>query len=261
MTAPESASVLLVTQYDGSGFSGWQRQPDVRTVQGDMEQTLHRLCGVAVTAVAAGRTDAGVHAHGQGVGVKVPPKWTPGELRRALNATLPPDVWVAEAHAMHPAFHPRFSAERRRYAYVIGTDEAAMSPFRRRTEWALRKPLDLSLLNGECAALLGEHTFRAFAIQGTAPADDDHRCLVHVAQWRERPGGVVFDVEANRFLHHMVRFLVGTMVEVATGRRPMGAIAALLDASDNSNTSPPAPPHGLFFESVTYPQSVYLSPA
>lgn len=261
MPDAENASLLLVTQYDGSGFSGWQRQPDVRTVQGEMERTLERLCGAPVSAIAAGRTDAGVHAHGQGVGVTVPSKWTAAELRRALNATLPPDIWVAEAHPMHPSFHPRFSAERRRYAYVIGTDDASMSPFRRRTEWALRKPLDIDLLNAECAPLLGEHVFHAFAIRGTAPAEDDHRCRIHLARWRERPGVVVFDVEANRFLHHMVRFLVGTMVEVAIGRRSAGSIRQLLTAPDNSGTSAPAPPHGLFFEAVTYPPNVYLSSA
>jgi tRNA pseudouridine38-40 synthase len=103
--------------------------------------------------------------------------------------------------------------------------------------------------------------FRAFAVRGTAPSDDDHRCTVLEAAWRDRPGGLVFEIEANRFLHHMVRFLVGTMVDAASGRRDPDAIATLLGASDNSGTSAPAPPQGLFLDAVRYPSDLYLSGA
>ncbi len=264
MDAASHATFLLVTHYDGGAFSGWQRQPDARTVQGEMERALAVLCGEPVTAVGAGRTDAGVHARGQGVGVRVPPRWTSDVIRRAMNANLPDDVWVADAFAMQQAFHPRFSAERRRYAYFVGTDRDAMSPFRRRTEWAVNRDrdrrLDLAAMTAEAAVLEGEHCFRGFAVQGTAPADDDHRCHVYLARWRERPGGLVFDIEANRFLHHMVRFLVGTMMDVGLGRRPAGTMATLLTAEDNRDTSAPAPPHGLFLEQVRYPATLYLSP-
>jgi tRNA pseudouridine38-40 synthase len=255
----EHASILLVTEYDGGGFAGWQRQPDQRTVQGEMERVLHRLCGAPVNALAAGRTDAGVHARGQGVGVRVPPRWSPAALRRAMNALLPRDVWIASAHAMVPTFHPRFDARTRRYRYFVGLDERARSPFRRRTTWALGRPLDLDRLSAEGAALPGEHCFRAFAVAHTAPATDDHRCRIHHASWTRVGDDAVFEVEANRFLHHMVRFLVGTMVEVATGRRPAGTVASLLAAPDNARTAPPAPPEGLFFEAVTYPASSYLA--
>jgi tRNA pseudouridine38-40 synthase len=200
--------ILLVTQYDGGRFAGWQRQPVVRTVQGDMEVALARLCATPIPAIGAGRTDAGVHAHGQGVGVRVPSRWNPASLRRAINAVLPDDIWVAEAHRMVPDFHPRRSAIARRYDYLIGTDEAARSPFRRRYEWAVRHPLDPAALQGEADSVLGEHTFRAFAVANTAPADDHHRCIIQHARWVERDGGWVFEVAANRFLHHMVRFLV-----------------------------------------------------
>jgi tRNA pseudouridine38-40 synthase len=260
MDSAEHASFLLVTHYDGGAFSGWQRQPVARTVQGEMERALEALCGAHVAAVGAGRTDAGVHARGQGVGVRVSPRWTADTLRRAMNAKLPADVWIEQAHAMDETFHPRFSAERRRYAYFVGTDAMAMSPFRRRTEWAVSRPLDLDALSAEAAAIVGEHTFRGFAVQGTAPDDDDHRCHVHQAGWRSRDGGLVFDIEANRFLHHMVRFLVGTMVDVGLGRRPAGTVATQIAASVNRETSPPAPPHGLFLEQVRYPTTLYLSP-
>ena len=251
-------TVQLVLHYDGSGFSGWQRQPEQRTVQGVMEAALERLCGAPVGVLGAGRTDAGVHARGQAAGVRVPERWTPSALRRALNAVLPPDVWVAAAHEMRAAFHARYSAVARRYGYYVGTDEEADSPFRRRLEFAIRRPLDRGALDATAAGLLGEHGFRAFAVRGTAPPDDDHRCHVHVARWLDRPGGVVFEIEANRFLHHMVRFLVGTMLDIATGRRPQQDMAALLAALDNRAVSPPAPAHALFLEAVVYPADLYL---
>jgi tRNA pseudouridine38-40 synthase len=250
--------VQLVLHYDGAGFSGWQRQPATRTIQGVLEGALARLCNAPVSALGAGRTDAGVHARGQSVGVRVPVKWDAAKLRRALNAVLPADVWVASAVEMSDAFHARFSATGRRYSYHVGTDREAHSPFRRRWEWAVESPLARSPL-ADCAnALLGTHRFLAFAVQGTAPENDDHRCSVVEASWRECPNGLVFEVEANRFLHHMVRFLVGTMIEIARGKRPLADFAMLLAAEDNRRTSAPAPPHALFLEVVRYPRDLYL---
>ncbi len=250
--------VQLVLHYDGTGFSGWQRQPDRRTVQGVLETALTRLCAAPTAALGAGRTDAGVHARGQAVGVRVPPRWTPEELRRALNAILPHDVWVASSHAMREEFHARFSATARRYSYYVGTDEDAASPFRRRSEWSVRHAIDRGALHDGARTVVGTHCFRGFAVRGTAPAEDDHRCTVRQASWTERAGGLTFEIEANRFLHHMVRFLVGTMMEVARGRRPMADLPALLAAPDNDAVSPPAPAHALFLDHVRYPDDLYL---
>jgi tRNA pseudouridine38-40 synthase len=252
-------TMQLVLHYDGTGFSGWQRQPDRRTVQGVLEAALARICAQPTPALGSGRTDAGVHARGQAVGVHVADKWTPVTLRRALNAVLPDDVWVAAVHAMRGDFHARYSALARRYDYHVGTDEDSASPFRRRTEWSVRRPLDKRLLDDGAALVRGEHCFRGFAVRGTAPAEDDHRCTVSHAGWLERPGGLVFEIEANRFLHHMVRFLVGTMTQVALGRRPLAELELLLRAADNSAVSPPAPAHALFLDRVTYPAALYLS--
>lgn len=252
-------NVQLVLHYDGSGFSGWQQQPEQRTVQGVVEQTLERLCGRRIAALGSGRTDAGVHARGQAVGVRVPEKWTPDALRRALNAVLPEDVWVATAYEMRPEFHARFSAIARRYSYHIGTDDAANSPFRRRTEYTFPYVIDRAKLRDAAAALIGAHSFRAFAVKGTAPEADEHLCDVRMARWNERDGGLTFEIEANRFLHHMVRFLVGTMLDVASGRRPPEDVQALLDARDNDEVSAPAPPHALFLEGVKYPAELYAT--
>ena len=253
-------TVQLVLHYDGSAFAGWQRQPNERTVQGELEQLLTRLTGGHVAALGAGRTDAGVHARGQAVGVRVPERWSAANLRRALNALLPRDIWVAAAHEMRAEFHARYSALARRYTYYVGTDDEARSPFRRHTEWPVTRALDRELLDAATARLVGDHCFIAFAVRGTAPDTDDHRCIVQSASWRDRPGGLVFEIQANRFLHHMVRFLVGTLVEVASRRREPDTMDRLMTARRNDDVSPPAPPHGLFLDRVTYPSDLYLQP-
>ena len=257
---PERA-VQLVLHYDGGRFAGWQRQPDARTVQGEIEEALHRLCSARVPVLGAGRTDAGVHARGQAAGIRLPERWTAVAIRRALNAVLPGDVWVAAAHEMSADFHARYSATARRYSYYIGTDEGAHSPFRRPYEWAFRHPLERHALDDAARAVLGSHTFRGFAVRNTAPETDDHRCTIHVAEWRDRAGGLVFEIAANRFLHHMVRFLVATMIDIAAGRRAPGTMEALLAADDNRGVSPPAPAHALFLERVDYPADLYLPSA
>jgi len=251
--------VQLVLHYDGARFAGWQRQTKERTAQGELERALARLLQSPTTALGAGRTDAGVHARGQAAGVRVPERWTVVELRRALNAVLPGDLWVAAAHEMRPEFHARYSATARRYSYAVGLGEASRSPFRRAWEWAFPRPIDFTALDAETAILQGEHCFRAFAVHGTAPPTDSLRCAVHRAGWRREGDVLFFDVAANRFLHHMVRFLVGTLLDVASGRRPGGTVARLLLAADNSEVSPPAPPHALCLEHVNYPDDLYLS--
>lgn len=253
-------TLQLVLHYDGAGFAGWQRQPHERTVQSELEASLARLSGAHIAALGSGRTDAGVHARGQAVGVRVPEKWEPGELRRALNAVLPSDIWVAAVHEMRPEFHARYSALSRSYSYYVGTDDGARSPFRRRWEWPVGRKLSKALLDEQAETLQGEHCFRAFAVRGTAPAGDEHRCTIVRAEWIDRPGGLVFEIEANRFLHHMVRFLVGTMIDGATLRRDADDLRRLLAAADNSETSPPAPANALFLDRVQYPSDLYLTP-
>ena len=249
---------MLVIQYDGSRFFGWQRQLNARTVQGVLEDAMERLCGTHISVLGAGRTDAGVHALGQAAGVHVPERWTPPEMKRALNAVLPHDVRVAQSVPMQAAFHARYSALSRSYRYLVATDEDADSPFRNQRELAWRRPIDRALLDSAAALLVGNHCFRGFAVKGTAPESDDHYCIVMRAAWVERSGGLAFEITANRFLHHMVRFLVGTMLDVASGRKELDLISRLLKSGDNSMVSPPAPAHGLYLEKVEYPTELYL---
>ncbi len=256
-----SRPFLAVIQYDGGGFAGWQRQPVDRTVQAEFEAVLERLMGHKTVATGAGRTDTGVHALGQAVSFLGAARWAtqPADLRRALNALLPREIWVQQVHLMRPGFDARRSATARRYRYLIGTDEAAASPFRKPYEWALGRSLDVSVLESAAAALVGEHDFRGLAAVGANTAH--YRCRVALAHWAPRAdiagGGMAFTVEADRFLHHMVRFIVGTMVDIALGRRPPADFPRLLAARDNLAASPPAPPQGLYLEAVQYPPDLY----
>ena len=254
-----SRTFLATLHYDGTGFVGWQRQPAGRSVQAEFERVLERIFGHRVAAHAAGRTDAGVHSVGQGVSFAAPAGWTEKSLHRALNALLPADCWAVSVHPMLAGFHARKSAVSRRYRYDIGTDQASASPFRLRFEWALKRPLDFALLQCAAERFRGEHDFKAFSAKGDKP---HHRCRLLLSRWEHRPGalGVSYHVEADRFLHHMVRMLVGTMVDVGLGRRPIEDVDALLVREDNSETSPPAPPQGLYFTTVTYPPELFESP-
>jgi tRNA pseudouridine38-40 synthase len=253
-----SRTFLATLHFDGTGFVGWQRQPAGRSVQVEFERVLERLFGRRAPANAAGRTDAGVHAVGLPVSFAAPPSWHPASLRRGLNALLPPDCWVECVEAMGAGFHARKSACSRRYRYDIGTDDASASPFRHRFEWALARPLDLGALRSAAMLLHDEHDFRAFAVKGEPKPH--YRCRLLAAEWSERPAahGLSFHVEADRFLHHMVRMLVGTMVDVGLGRRPLADVEMLLERGDNQRTSPPAPPQGLYFVRATYPAELYL---
>ncbi len=244
---------LATLHFDGSGFVGWQRQAAGRSVQAEFESVLQRLLGQPATAHAAGRTDAGVHATGLGVSFTASDRWSAPELHRALNSLLPRDCWVETIQPMLPGFHARKCARSRRYRYDIGTDGASSSPFRRPFEWALGRSLDLARLRASATQLLGEHDFRAFAAKGEAKPH--YLCRLVTAEWTLRPEnrGISFHVAADRFLHHMVRMLVGTMVDVGLDRRPLSDIETLLERGDNHDTSPPAPPQGLYFIAADYP--------
>jgi tRNA pseudouridine38-40 synthase len=254
-----SRTFLATLHFDGTEFVGWQRQPAGRSVQVEFERVLERLFSRRTVAHAAGRTDAGVHAIGLGVSFPAPTGWTSLSLRRALNALLPRDCWIEAVHPMVPGFHARKSALSRRYRYDIGTDDGCASPFRRPFEWALGRSLDLPALRTAARLLHGEHQFRAFAAKGEPKPH--YRCRLGLAEWTARPEGrgVSFEVEADRFLHHMVRMLVGTMVDVGLARRPLADIELLLERGDNQETSPPAPPQGLYFVGVTYPPALYAA--
>jgi tRNA pseudouridine38-40 synthase len=252
--------IRLLLHYDGREFSGWQLQTDRRTVQGEVERVLSRLFDGPARIVGSGRTDRGVHAVGQVAAVDAPARWDPIALQKAMNALLSKDVWVAEAREVHAGFHPRYGALSRAYVYRIGVEPLTRSPFLRPWCWPLARLLDVAAMEEAAAVLPGDHSFRAFAKAGQEERGD--RCVVTRAEWREWPAlGLEFHVAANRFLHHMVRYLVGTMVDVGLGVRPAADLRALLAGEPDVGTSPPAPPEGLFLSRVVYPDDEPEAPA
>lgn len=260
MDAPETTRFRLTVHYDGSAFHGWQVQPDQRTVQGDLEAALSRLADRPRTVLGSGRTDTGVHATGQVASVDMPSSWTAAALLKSLNAVLDGDVWIAEVLEAAPGFHPRYDAIRRSYRYEVGTRPEAASPFHRRWCWALGAgegpggiDLDVAAMSAAGDFIVGEHSFRAFAKAGQPERGE--RCTIHSAEWMETPLGLRFSISADRYLHHMVRYLTGTMVDIGRGRRPLADMTRLLACDPEVVTSPPAPPEGLFLDRVEYPRS------
>jgi tRNA pseudouridine38-40 synthase len=242
-----SRRLKLVLEYDGADFVGWQIQPNGRTVQEILQHTLEKFLHQKVTAVAAGRTDSGVHARGQVVHVPVVTPLTCEKIRAALNGLLPEDITVHEVHDVPPDFHARYSARERRYTYSISTRRTALE---RKTVWHVRYPLSFELLQRCSEIIIGEHDFRAFTKADSEV--DHHRCTVYRSDWTAMGYKLEFTIHANRFLHTMVRSLVGTMVEVARGYYSVDYFEKLLKDGLRNESGPTAPPYGLVLEEVVY---------
>lgn len=256
MSSGDYRRIAFTVQYDGAAFFGWQLQPRDPTVQGVLEALFSRLFNRPARVTGSGRTDRGVHATGQVATVDAPLSWDATKVRKAANALLPPTIWIAHAEEVDPRFHPRFDARQRSYIYRVGTVEEAASPFHSRWCWPFARPLDRALLDEAGRQIVGDHSFRAFAKAGQKERGD--RCTVTQARWVESEAvGLDLHISANRFLHHMVRYLVGTMVDIASGKRPLSDLAALLGGESELLTSPPAPPEGLYLARVDYDTGCY----
>lgn len=247
---------LLMLEFDGTEFCGWQRQAEGRSVQQVIEAAVTRLAGSPRVVQGAGRTDAGVHALALPANVTLPSRWTPPDLLKALNAVLPRDVAVKQVCAVLPDFNARRAAIQRSYRYDIMETGSGRSPHLR-TVWALGRRLDLPAMNRATASLLGEHNFRAFSLSGDPRPH--YRCTIHRATWTRLDAGLLrFEVTADRFLHRMIRLLVGTLVEIGLGRRSPEEISHLLTLNHNRETSSPAPASGLTFLAAEYPAHFFL---
>jgi tRNA pseudouridine38-40 synthase len=236
----------LLIEYDGGGFAGWATQPGQRTVQEVLEAALEGQAGHPVALTVGGRTDAGVHARGQVASHAGPPL-----PRERVNATLPPDVRVLESAAAADDFDARRDAIGRVYRYRVMPGRVER-PLERGRALHWRYPVDRAVLE-ECAALLpGRHDFTAFT-----PTDGYHQRFVReivTAQWVEEPGGVLaFWIEADSFMRHMVRALVGTMLGLAAGRTTIPPFATLLEGRHRREAGDTAHAHGLYLEAIHYP--------
>jgi tRNA pseudouridine38-40 synthase len=246
----------LVVAYDGAPFSGFARQRDRRTVQGELEARLTRLAGRQVITVGAGRTDAGVHARGQVVHADVPARLDPERVRRALTGALGPAIVVREAAWAPPGFDARHSARRRAYVYRVD-DSGAPDPLLRGSVLAWPRPLDVPRMRQAVQPLVGEHDFAAFCRQRQGATT---RRRVRSAGVRRQRGLVEVRLVADAFCWQMARSIVGLLLQVGDGRREPACVAAILAARDRSAIGNIAPPHGLVLESVAYPPGAHTPP-
>ena len=240
----------LTLEYDGRGFVGWQRQADGRSVQQLLEEAVAAFCGERVTAVAAGRTDAGVHALAQVAHIDLTREFPPERVMGALNAHLRPHpVVILEARRTGDDFHARFSATERRYLYRI-LNRRAPPALERGRVWHVIRPIDAERMQEAASLLVGRHDFTSFRdsqCQAASPLKTLRRLYVR------RCGEIVeIHAAARSFLHHQVRNMVGTLVLVGTGRRPVGWVAEVLAARDRRHAGPTAPAEGLYFAGVRY---------
>ncbi len=243
-------TLRLTLAYDGAAYHGWQIQPFVPTVQGLLTEACRRVFGQPAKLVGASRTDAGVHASGQVASLSVQSRLHLLAIRSALNSQLPPDIRVTEVAEAAPGFDARRSARSKRYLYLIDNGPLA-NPLRRRYAWHVPQRLDLSSMRSALGCLRGKHDFSAFcAAAGRARTPT---CTVYSARLLARRGLVAVLLSADSFLHHMVRNIVGSLVEVGRGRRPVEWMADLLLGRDRRRAGPTAPPHGLTLLRVTYP--------
>jgi tRNA pseudouridine38-40 synthase len=252
-------NLKLTLAYDGTGLVGWQRQAEGDSVQGVLEEALARFEGRPVTVHGAGRTDAGVHALGQVASVEVSFAHDAATLARALNAQLPEDVRVLSVEEAAAGFHARFSARAKSYRYCIRNGPVA-SPFERAFSWHVPQRLDVEAMRQAAARLLGRHDFSTFRSIGTEVPDavrtlhtSEVVATVGALPWVGDAGPLLtYEVSGDGFLRHMVRAIVGTLVEVGRGWRDPAQIDALLQARDRARAGATAPPHGLFLVRVDY---------
>ena len=239
----------LVVEYDGTDFSGWQRQDGQRTVQGTMEDGVHQLLGERVEVRGAGRTDAGVHAAGQVASLSLQSRIPATGFLRGMNSLLPKDVAIVDSADAPAAFDARFSARGKVYRYRIW-NHFVRSPLHERTSWHCRRPLDLDQMRQAAAVLCGEHDFRGFRA-----SDCDRRNTVRVIRRFDlvKNGALIeLDVEATAFLKNMVRILVGTLADVGRGKRAIPDVLRALETGDRAAGGVTAPAAGLTLLNVSY---------
>ena len=266
----------LTLAYDGADFQGWQVQPGLPTIQGELQAALGRITGETPLPQGSGRTDAGVHALAQVASFALRAPIPPENLRRALNRTLPPSIRISEARTVRSTFHARHSALAKTYEYRVFC-EPLCPPFLARYVYACPWALNLDALQACARLFAGEHDFKSFA---ASDPDLSHReqplsvpepelkippnstvRTIYLSRWEQRQAEagplLVYRVRGNGFLHHMVRNLVGTMIDVGRGQLAVEEIPGVLAARSRSAAGPTAPARGLFLHSVEYDETKY----
>jgi len=242
-------NIRLTFAYDGTDFQGYQRQPVGRTVQGALESVISRVTNGPITLYGAGRTDSGVHAAGQVANFRTGTRLTTAEMHSAFNALLPVDIAVHRVEEVPETFHARFSARARRYEYRI-RNTLCRDVFSQRFELHHPKPLDRDAMIRGCHCLMGERDFASFRASGDSSAHSVRRMID--AGGRNEGEVLILFFEANAFLQHMIRIIVGTLLIVGRGNMTVRDFEKIIDARDRAAAGPTAPPHGLCLTNVRY---------
>jgi tRNA pseudouridine38-40 synthase len=245
--------IKLVIEYDGSNYHGMQRQDNAHTVQAELEKQIHRLTGETITILAAGRTDAGVHAMGQVIAFNTASSIPPDRWVLALNSFLPEDIRVLNSVAASPDFHPQIHAVRKRYAYCLYRQKPGAA-FYRRYALCTTEPLNIELMRQACQSIQGRHNFQAFCASGSSAKNFER--TVFECRLKEMGSLWRLDIEADGFLYNMVRIIMGTLVEVGRERIPVESVAGIIQARDRNQAGPTVPGQGLYLVAVRYPSEV-----
>lgn len=239
--------IRLTLEYDGTDFVGWQFQTNGRSVQEEVERAIRRILQIEVRITGGGRTDAGVHAHGQVASFDVEQEVKIDSLAKSLNAVLPPDVVVREALIAPSDFNARYSAKSRLYKYYIRQEPTATQ---RNYCWQVFYDLNVEWMQTCAKIIQGEHDFSSFCKVDAAV--QNNRCVVHSAEWNQNDKLLIFEIMANHFLYGMVRAIVGTMVNVGRGYTKVDEFEKIIEAKDRAVAGQSAPAKGLFLEEIKY---------
>jgi len=240
-------NVKLLIEYDGTDFLGWQWQPKGRTVEGVLKSSLQSLLQTQPKLYGSGRTDSGVHALAQAANFKTTSDLSNEQLRDGLNYYLPSDIRILSAEDVADDFHARHSAKGRLYRYVISKYQRAIG---RQYAWYYKPKLDVDSMNHAAELLLGRHSFKAFAREN--PNEQHYLCDIEQAGWRTKSDQLMFEIKANRFLHNMVRIIVGTLLEIGRGKTSPDVVSKMLNNEDKASAGMVVPPHGLFLVRVEF---------
>jgi tRNA pseudouridine38-40 synthase len=240
-------NIKLEIEYDGADFCGWQIQPDLRTVQGEIQKKLETISGHRVNLIGAGRTDVGVHALGQVANFKTTSQLDKASIMKGLNGLLPGDIVIKKIEEVDLDFNSRYNAKSRLYKYRIHLGRTAIL---RNYVWEVLYPLNLEEIFKATKKIEGKYDFSSFCVAESTK--DNNVCNVFSANWEKSGGELIFKIEADRFLHTMVRSLVGTFVEVGRGYFSVSDFGDIMEAKDRKKAGPTAPACGLYLVEVKY---------
>ena len=243
-------NVRLLIEYDGTDYSGWQIQQNGKTVQGEIENGLETILGTKIALIGSGRTDRGVHALAQSANFYIENSMTPDKIISSLNGVLPRDIRILDATFVDEKFDSRRDASARQYVYKIVKRETALDRL-----YALRVINDLNFRDMESGAelVLTKTDFNSFC--KASSETENRKCMISKSEWHDNGDYLYYTIRADRFLHHMVRSLVGTMIEIGRGKLNIDDLEGIFAKSDRRAAGPTAPAHGLYLERVFYPNN------